>query len=179
MTYFQSKCHIVQWMEEILKSTVAQGGETTTHQQLFMTLHLIWRSSSSSILFWIQCRSPGVTAKTFFFLFFVFSTSGLDGAASLLQDGQLSRFEEGLHHPHGVDVDFSVHHDLLFLQEVCTSQKKQRKLSKSVRSGKMLGKIGLLTIYFLLELVQWQQEDFHKLCKQRIKGLSHCFAGGE
>lgn len=37
----------------------------------------------------------------------------------LLQDRKLHGLEEGLGHPHGKHVHFTVHHDVFFLQKNC------------------------------------------------------------
>lgn len=52
-------------------------------------------------------------------------------SSSLLEDGQLPGFEEGLDHPHGKDVHFSVHHDFLFLQQICRDGQAERQVSVS------------------------------------------------
>lgn len=92
--------------------------------------------------------------------------------SSLLQDGQLLRLKEGLNHPHGKDVHFGIHQDFFFLQQLFGKKETSHELVSVFSLDACIAHITLwwsLTVYFHLEFVQRQKNDFNKLWKETIK----------
>lgn len=90
------------------------GSKTTMQQQLFIQfLNIIWKSSTIHFQMFQFCVGA-LCNKTI-----SSSHPHTEPFASLLQDGELLQLKEGLNHPHGKDVHFRVHHDFLFLQQIC------------------------------------------------------------
>lgn len=92
-------------------------------------LYTVWKSSISFSIhfqFFPSCAGAPCNRKDYFLLFF----SLPEPLSSLLEHRELPRLEESLHHPHGEDVHFSVHHDFFFLQQLCGIKQTNKQASK-------------------------------------------------